>query len=391
MPDLSRIRTILVEPQYGGNIGQCARAMLNMGLSRLVLVAPVDHLGAEALWMAREAKGILEQAQVCASLEEALAPVSLAIGTTRRVGKYRRPVMTPRQVAEKLPSLLPANEVAFVYGREISGLTGEELDRCQWLVSIPASEVFPSLNLAQAVLVCSYELFVAAGGEERKRDSADAPALAGPQLLERFYEHLEEVLGEIRFLVGDQAPAIMRTLRRIFGRAALEPRDLKILHGILAQMDWYRRRALSAAGPPIRWAAEKDVPEIVSLLETCGLPAAGLSMRNTRILLARREDEIAGCVAVEFYEDCALLRSLAVAEGYRGSGLGRSLAGDAVAEARRRGMCAVFLLTTSAQDFFARLGFVPVGRDEVPTSIRRSPEWSESFCATAGVMRLGLP
>jgi tRNA/rRNA methyltransferase len=240
--DLSRIRVVLCEPLYGGNIGQVARAMVNFGLSRLVLVAPREHLTPEAYWMAREGKGVLEGAAIHPTLEAALAEVGLAVATTRRVGKYRRPAITPEEFANDVAPLTAGNDVAVVFGREDSGLTQTELGLCQWLVTIPASESFPSLNLAQAVLLMGYVLF------RRSREATEATEtaqlrLAGPAELERFYGHLHQTLEAIGFLTGDHAPSIFMTLRRIFGRANLESRDVAILRGILGQMDWYRENA----------------------------------------------------------------------------------------------------------------------------------------------------
>jgi len=413
---LSNVRIVLVEPRYGGNIGQCARAMLNMGLTRLVLVSPREHLSDEARWMAREGQGLLEEAQVCGTLQEALAPVTLAIGTTRRVGKYRRPIRTPGEAVRDILPLLRENQVAFVFGREVSGLTSEELDRCQWIVSIPASKSFPSLNLAQAVLICCYELFVAVARQEALRGpDPEARRLAGPALLERFFAHLQDVLREIRFLVGDQAPAILRTLRRIFGRADLDPRDLRILHGILAQMDWYRRRGCPSGQEGIRWARAGDWPAIMDLLSECGLPAAGLHPPGSepsspcppgarpqngaggegspaslcRVLVSHEAGGLSGCVALELHGVVALLRSLAVRPARRGQGMGRALVAEALAEARRCSVEEVYLLTTTASEFFTRLGFEPAPRSSAPTALHASAEW-EGCCAGAAPMRLAL-
>jgi tRNA/rRNA methyltransferase len=245
--DLSRIRIVLVEPLYGGNVGQCARAMKNFGLSKLVLVNPREHKTAEAYWMAREGKSIVDEAEVHTCLEGALQEAGIVVGTTRRVGKYRRPAMSPEEFAVEVAPLTAENNVAVVFGREDSGLSASELSLCQWLVTIPADEAFPSLNLAQAVLLMAYTIF---------RQSLEAPTetsasanvrLAGSAELERFYQHLESTLNDIGFLHGDQSPAILITLRRIFGRANLEPRDVKILRGVLGQMEWVKKRADGAA------------------------------------------------------------------------------------------------------------------------------------------------
>src|SRR5262245_44219565 len=112
--------------------------MLNTGFRDLVLVQPREPLTDEAFWMARDAGPILQRARICASLPEALEGASLAIGTTRRTGKYRRPALTAREAAERLMPLLPENHAAIVFGREDNGLSSEQLDLCQWIVTIPA-------------------------------------------------------------------------------------------------------------------------------------------------------------------------------------------------------------------------------------------------------------
>src|SRR5262249_17684678 len=114
---------------------------------------------------------------------------------------------------------------------------------CQWLVTIPPDEAFPPLNLAHAALLVAYTIFKQGLPAPAETSSAAGGRLAGPAGLERFYQHLEATLNDIGVLHGDQAPAIMITLRRIFGRANLEPRDVKILRGVLGQMEWYKRRA----------------------------------------------------------------------------------------------------------------------------------------------------
>jgi tRNA/rRNA methyltransferase len=246
-PALDRIRIVLVEPLYGGNIGQVSRAMLNFGLRRLVLVNPREHRTAESYWMARDGKEIMDAAEVHPSLEAALAAVGLAVGTTRRVGKYRRPAMDPESCARDLAPLTRENDVAIVFGREDSGLTAEELKLCQWLVTIPANPEFPSLNLAQAVLLMGSTLYRSTLAPASEAAAGAGIRLAGPAELERLYQHLEETLGAIGFLTGDHAPSILISLRRIFGRANLESRDVAILRGVLGQMDWYRKNSIGPA------------------------------------------------------------------------------------------------------------------------------------------------
>ncbi len=159
---LEKIAIVLVEPREPGNIGAAARAMANMGLSRLVLVRPPEHRVPEAFRMALAARPILESAEVVDDLGQALAGFGLVAGTTRRPGAGRRGRVTPRQFAAELPVVAAANDVAILFGREESGLTNDQLQYCQRLVTIPSSDGFGSLNLAQAVLTIAYEIFLVA-------------------------------------------------------------------------------------------------------------------------------------------------------------------------------------------------------------------------------------
>ena len=261
---LDRVQIVLVEPLYGGNIGQVSRAMMNFGLSRLVLVNPREHLTAESYWMARDGKKIMDEAVVLPTLGAALEGIGLAVGTTRRISKYRRPALTPEDFALDVAPLTGENDVAIVFGREDSGLSAEELNLCQWIVSIPASEEFPSLNLAQAVLLMGYVMFRSTLAPDAEAAEGAALRLAGSSELERFYQHLEETLGSIGFLAGDHSPSILISLRRIFGRANLESRDVAILRGILGQMDWFRKNSIGPVLAGERHAARKAAAEELS-------------------------------------------------------------------------------------------------------------------------------
>jgi tRNA/rRNA methyltransferase len=243
---LARISFVLVEPQQPGNIGSCARALANMGLARLVLVSPPDHLSGDARRMAMGGSAVLEQARVARSLPEALGEAGLVIGTTRRTGKNRGPLLGIEAAAARAVEAARAgNEVAIVFGREDSGLTTEELDACGLLATIPADASYPSLNLAQAVLVGAYELRRAAAVEP----GPEPRSLALASEVEAFFEQLAEVLEEIGFLNPQNPEEVMHALRRLFGRAALEPREVRILRGVLSQVRWAARRRSLESDP----------------------------------------------------------------------------------------------------------------------------------------------
>lgn len=239
---LDKIAIVLVEPQQPGNIGAAARAMANMGLSRLVLVRPVAHLVPEAFKMALAARPILESAVVEADLARALAGFGFVAGSTRRGGAVRRGRVTPRQLAAELPAVAAANEVALLFGREDSGLTNEELQYCQRLVTIPSSPGFGSLNLSQSVLTLAYEIFLAAGADGT--GGSGAPARRAPTAdLEGLYAQMEHVLLEIGYLDPANPSHMMRVFRRLLGRAGPDPREVRALRGIFRQMAWHARRA----------------------------------------------------------------------------------------------------------------------------------------------------
>jgi len=250
---LDRIAVVLVEPREPGNIGAAARAMANMGLSRLVLVRPPDHLVPDAYRMALAAKPILEGAVVAADLGEALAGFGFVAGTTRRGGSGRRGRITPRALAAELPAVAEANEAALLFGREDSGLTNEELRFCQRLVTIPSSAGFGSLNLSQSVLVLAYEIFLASGAAEvqpagRRR--------ATTVELESLYGHMERVLLDIGYLHKENPARMMRVFRRLLGRAGADEREVRALRGIFRQVSWYAGRQGERPGPEGEGAAD---------------------------------------------------------------------------------------------------------------------------------------
>ncbi len=232
----NRPAIVLVEPQGAGNIGSVCRAMFNYGAIDLRLVNPqVDHLGREARNMAVKAADLLEQATIYSSLPEALSDCSLSIGTTRRFGRYREGMLHPDEAADLILNIDPESTCAMVFGREDKGLFTSELDLCQHFVTIPTDARLPSMNLSQAVLICLYEVYKRAGeiaGQEHGRKK-----LADNQQLEALYAHMTESLLYIDYLNPQNPDHIMRTYRRILGRAGLNEREVRILRGMFNQID----------------------------------------------------------------------------------------------------------------------------------------------------------
>jgi tRNA (cytidine32/uridine32-2'-O)-methyltransferase len=231
---LSHIKIVLVETTHPGNIGAVARAMKNMKMSNLWLVSPKIFPSADATSRASGADDVLAKATVCSSLHEAIADCQLVIGASARSRTITWPEITPRQCAEKVVINEPNQKVAIIFGRENSGLKNHELDLCHFLLRIPCNGKYSSLNIASAVQVVCYELFVATGTQETVTvgDKGECPLATGMQM-ESFYTHLYEALTDIGFMHPDKSKSIMRRLRRIYNRIQLDTKELDILRGIL--------------------------------------------------------------------------------------------------------------------------------------------------------------
>jgi TrmH family RNA methyltransferase len=229
---LTRIRFVLVQTSHPGNIGASARAMKTMGLRALTLVAPERYPSAEATARASGADDLLARAGVVSTLDEALAGCRWVAGASARLRRIPVPAMNPRNWAARAVREARAGDVALVLGREQSGLSNAELDRCHALVHIPSNPDYGSLNLAAAVQVLAYELRMAVGGDLPREVGEETP-VATARELEGLYAHLEEALVELEFLDPDNPKQLLRRLRRLFHRARPDQNELNILRGIL--------------------------------------------------------------------------------------------------------------------------------------------------------------
>lgn len=243
----SDIRIVLVEPSHPGNIGAVARAMKNMGLEQLMLVSPRQFPHSEAVARASGADDVLAKAQMVGTVAEAIAGCGLVVATTSRARDQYFRVADVRDAAERILLESRRGPAAVLFGSERAGLSNEQLEAAHLLISIPASEAYPSLNLAMAVQVVAYELFRARGVQV---DTAPAAGpLADPVEMERLYEHLAQVLEEIDFRDRTQGGThLMARLRRLFQRAALDRNEVNILRGILTAVQSRRRRAGAGTG-----------------------------------------------------------------------------------------------------------------------------------------------
>ncbi|MGO9378301.1 MAG: RNA methyltransferase [Dissulfurispiraceae bacterium] len=231
---------VLVEPREPGNIGAAARALKNMGFRRLALVDPPAMVD-ETKWFAHNALDVLESSSIYCNLEDALRDKTIVAGTTRRRGKSRGVIYPLGQGALKLRELATENEMAILFGREDKGLLNEEVEECGFLMSIPASNDHPSLNLAQAVLIVAYELSRAEYRESEEMSQADIKfvRLVHHDKLLTLTERISETLKMLEYIPrGDRdlEKKIMLNLKHFIGRAGLTEWELGMFHGIISQI-----------------------------------------------------------------------------------------------------------------------------------------------------------
>jgi tRNA/rRNA methyltransferase len=229
------IAIFLVQPQIPENIGAAARAMSNMGLRRLVAVAPKN---CDLCRVLKTATGtsidVVEEMEVHDDLESALGPYEYVVGTTARTGALRPALTYPRPLARSLVSITRNNRVAILFGPEDRGLSNAQLRYCHTIATIPTAD-YSSLNLAQAVMIVCYEIFAASGEITRE----PMPRLANSFELEGMYAHMKDVLMKIGFIDPQNPEHWMINLRRFFSRISLRAREVRVLRGICRQMDWY--------------------------------------------------------------------------------------------------------------------------------------------------------
>ena len=226
----NNIEFVLVEPSHPGNVGAAARAIGTMGFKNLVLVKPTKHPHPESRARSSGALDILLDARVCGTLEEAIADSSLVIGTTARQRRISVPIDSIHECTQSIFESSLKQKVSIIFGPETSGLSNNDIDRCNRLVYIPTGEIHSSLNLSMAVQVIAYQLNLAFFGLEEGQETRD---LASGKEMELFYEHLEDVLLETGFLNPTNPKQLMRRLKALFNRAQLDDNEVNIMRGIL--------------------------------------------------------------------------------------------------------------------------------------------------------------
>ncbi len=255
---LAQVRIVLVQPAGPRNLGAIARVMKNMGLRQWVLVDPqCDPLDAEALAMAVHGADLLHQVQKVQTLPEALQGCVQVFGTTGRIEHYppEWQIQSPRQA---FPALLATGPAALVFGPEDRGLSNEELALCQRQIQIPTDTVYPSLNLAQAVGICCYELYTLSRQSPSAKHSLTTSQLAPFELLEGFFNHLEALLLHIGYLYPHTARRKMLKFRALFQRAGLTVAEVGLLRGILRQLRWSQEQSRAEAPQQEQLAGDPD-------------------------------------------------------------------------------------------------------------------------------------
>jgi tRNA (cytidine32/uridine32-2'-O)-methyltransferase len=242
---LSAIRIVLVEPSHPGNIGAVARAMKNMALADLVLVRPKAFPHEEATARAAGADDLLARARVVDSVEQAVADCGYVAATTSRPRDHNFLALDLHEAAARIFEMSNRGPAAVLFGAERTGLTNEELALAHLLIRIPANPDYPSLNLAMAVQLTTYELFRAAGSPASTRPLSESPVPLAPGAdLERFYAHLQEVMDEVEFKDRTTGGThLMTRIRRLFQRCEMDMNEVNILRGFLTSVQQKRRAA----------------------------------------------------------------------------------------------------------------------------------------------------
>lgn len=234
------ISIVLVNPQIPENIGSAARAMNNMGISRLILVEPKNSNIDRILKAATtHSSKIIDKMEVHDNLGDAIGGLQFIAGTTSRLGAIRPAMTTPEKLAEILVPITKKNRAAILFGPEDRGLSNEHLRYCHTITTIPTSDM-PSLNLAQAVMIICYEIFKSSN----KSTNTHVPRMASSFELEGMYKHLKEVLLKIGFLNPQNPEHWMLHIRRFLSRVSLRAREVRIIRGICRQIDWYTNRGI---------------------------------------------------------------------------------------------------------------------------------------------------
>ena len=232
---LGNISIVLHKPKYSENIGAAARAMRNFGIDKLVVVDPENYDHEKVLKLSTHAAAdIVEQIEFYDDLKKALSLYNYVAGTTARLGGQRQTVVSPSIFAKKLVPISSKNRIAVLFGPEDRGLSNIDIRNCHILVNIPSSN-FSSLNLAQAVMIICYEIFIS----RQKKKKEFSPRLATRHELELMYAQLKDILVGISYINPENPDYWMIKLRNFFNRYLLRAREVSIIRGICRQIEWH--------------------------------------------------------------------------------------------------------------------------------------------------------
>jgi len=232
---LKNLRIVLVRPRGSGNIGSIARALKNFGATELAIVGTARTRSFWARAMAVHGRDVLSEARCYGTIREAITDCTLVVGTTCRGGLYRKHSQTPHEVAPTIAAAARAGKVALIFGPEDHGLSNQDLEPCQLLITIPAHADYQSLNVAQAAVICLYEIFLASLGAA----AVERIERARAEDIERMYDRMRSTLLKIGFLDSENPEHMLLAFRRILGRAGLEDADVRIFTGLFRQIEWY--------------------------------------------------------------------------------------------------------------------------------------------------------
>lgn len=242
---LKNIRIVMVNTSHPGNIGAAARAMKNMGLDKLYLVEPKDYPSLEAIRRSVGAVDILDNAVVVKDLNQAISGCVWVAGTSARLRTVEWPILEPRDYVQKALEYIDQGEIAIVFGRENSGLSNEEMDKCNVLLHIPTNPDFSSLNIAAAVQIVCYEFRLALTNAKTKMTKGSKhrhDVIADSSQLDGMYHHLQESLDQLGFFKDHNPDVMMRRLKGLFNRASTTQREVSIFRGICAAIQGKKRK-----------------------------------------------------------------------------------------------------------------------------------------------------
>ena len=253
---------VLVRPKYPENVGSVARACMNMGCHKIILVSPRNWDVTKAKRLATpHSEQLLDEITIVDDLAEALAPFSVAYGTTARTGGWRKSIITPEKAGTSIAEQLTTGEdVALVFGPEDSGLDNREIEICGRLICIPTHRDMTSLNLAQAALIILYEIFK----QSALQPPADNDLPAGRSITHKeqevLIERIKTSLMDIDFLHDDNPDYFMLPMRRFLQRFTMKRHEFNLLMGICRQVEWIVKQAgkKESAQCTVRRAQDKE-------------------------------------------------------------------------------------------------------------------------------------